>query len=77
MEKQKNTKDIIKPWNWYYLPELVRFEFNGVFWHSDKFKDNNYHLNKYNKGVENGIKILTIWEGLLRREICYPLYLIK
>jgi hypothetical protein len=77
----QNTKDIIKPYEIdIYLPELkLGFEFNGVFWHSDKFKDNNYHLNKYNKGVENGIKILTIWEDdwTLRREICLSFILNK
>jgi hypothetical protein len=30
-----------------YIPELVRLEFNMFFKYSpDKFKDNNYHLNK-------------------------------
>ena len=26
--------------------EKLAFEFNGLFWHSDKFKNKNYHLNK-------------------------------
>jgi hypothetical protein len=30
-----------------YLPELkLGFEFNGLYWHSNKFKEKNYHLNK-------------------------------
>jgi hypothetical protein len=29
------------------LPELkLGFEFNGLYWHSNKFKEKNYHLNK-------------------------------
>ena len=70
----QNVKNIINPYEIdIYLPDLkLGFEFNGVFLHSDKFKDNNYHLKKYNKGIDNGIKIITIWEDdwTLKREIC-------
>jgi hypothetical protein len=46
-----------------YLPDLkLGFEFNGLYWHSDKFKDNNYHLNKTNWFKEIGIRIIHIWE---------------
>src|SRR5699024_9063560 len=30
-----------------YLPDLnIGFEYNGTYWHSDRFKDKNYHLRK-------------------------------
>lgn len=30
-----------------YLPELnIGFEFNGLYWHSDKYKDKKFHLDK-------------------------------
>jgi hypothetical protein len=46
-----------------YLPELnIGFEFNGLYWHSEKFKENNYHLNKTNYFKEKGIRIINIWE---------------
>jgi hypothetical protein len=46
-----------------YLPELkIGFEFNGLYFHSNKFKDKNYHLNKTNHFKEKGIKIIHIWE---------------
>ncbi len=46
-----------------YLPDLkLGFEFNGLYWHSDKFKDNNYHLNKTNYFKDRGIRIIHIWE---------------
>jgi hypothetical protein len=46
-----------------YLPHLkLGFEFNGLYWHSDKFKDKNYHLNKTNYFKERGIRIIHIWE---------------
>lgn len=63
-----------------YLPELrIGFEFNGVFWHSNKFKDNNYHYKKYKKSQENNIKLYTIWEDdwNIKREICKSFILNK
>lgn len=46
-----------------YLPELkIAFEYNGVYWHSDEFKDKKYHFNKTKMCSENGIKLIHIWE---------------
>lgn len=46
-----------------YLPQLkIGIEFNGIYWHSEKFKDKNYHINKTNHFKEKGIRILHIWE---------------
>jgi hypothetical protein len=46
-----------------YLPDLkLGFEFNGLYWHSDKFKDRLYHLNKVNHFKERGIRVIHIWE---------------
>lgn len=46
-----------------YLPELkLGFEFNGLYWHSEFYKDKNYHLNKTNHFKEMGIRIIHIWE---------------
>jgi hypothetical protein len=46
-----------------YLPELnLGFEFNGLYWHSDKFKDKLYHLSKTKHFKEKGIRIIHIWE---------------
>jgi hypothetical protein len=46
-----------------YLPGLkLGFEFNGLYWHSELFKDKNYHLNKTNWFKERGIRIIHIWE---------------
>jgi len=38
------------------------FEFNGVYWHCDKFKQKNYHYNKWKFFKEKNIKIINIWE---------------
>jgi hypothetical protein len=46
-----------------YLPELkIGFEFNGIYWHSDKYKDKSYHLDKTKYFKERGIRIIHIWE---------------
>ncbi len=46
-----------------YLPELnIGFEFNGLYWHSEKFKEKNYHLDKTNYFKEKNIRIIHIWE---------------
>lgn len=46
-----------------YLPEInLGFEFNGVWWHSDEYKEKRYHLNKTKSLKEVGIKLIHIWE---------------
>jgi hypothetical protein len=46
-----------------YLPELkLGIEFNGLYWHSEKFKESNYHINKLNYFKEKDIDIKFIWE---------------
>lgn len=63
-----------------YIPDLkIGFEFNGLFWHSYKFKDENYHLTKRELATKNGIKLLTIWEDdwNIKRDICKSFILNK
>jgi hypothetical protein len=46
-----------------YIPDLkLGFEFNGLYWHSDIFKDKNYHLDKLNYFKEKEIRVFNIWE---------------
>jgi hypothetical protein len=46
-----------------YLPELnLGFEFNGLYFHSEKFKDKNYHINKTDYFKDRGVRIIHIWE---------------
>lgn len=46
-----------------YLKELnIGFEMNGLYWHSENYKDKYFHLNKTNSCKENGIKLIHIWE---------------
>ena len=61
---ETNTREIISPYEIdVYLPELkIGFEMNGVYWHSDKFKDRNYHLRKYLMSKEKGVRLYSIFE---------------
>jgi len=46
-----------------YVPSLkVGFEFNGLYWHCDIFKDKNYHIEKTKLFMNNGISLFHIWE---------------
>jgi hypothetical protein len=46
-----------------YLPELnLAFEYNGTYWHSEIFKDENYHVDKTKKCENKNIKLVHVWE---------------
>src|SRR5690606_3197267 len=46
-----------------YIPEKkLAIELNGVYWHSSKFKDKNYHLNKTIECEKGGIQLLHIFD---------------
>jgi hypothetical protein len=46
-----------------YLPEYnIGIEFNGLYYHSNLFIGNNYHMNKTKLGDEKGVNIVHIYE---------------
>lgn len=56
-----------------YLPEYkIGIEFNGTFWHSDLYKDVDYHFNKSLLAEKNNIRLIHIyqyeWDNELTRE---------
>ena len=59
-----NSKDIIKPYELdIYIPDLnLAFEFNGVYWHNELNKEDDYHNNKTNMCLNKGIQLIHIWE---------------
>ena len=59
-----NKRDIISPLELdIYIPELrLAFEFNGLYWHNELYKDKNYHLNKTELCEKKGIQLIHIWE---------------
>jgi hypothetical protein len=59
-----NSKEIIKPYELdIYLPDLnIAFEFNGLYWHNELYKSNDYHNNKTNICLKKGIQLIHIYE---------------
>jgi len=55
-----------------YIPEHgIGLEYNGLYWHSKKYKKKNYHLDKTNLCENNNIQLIHIFEDewLHKREI--------
>lgn len=55
-----------------YLPDHnIAIEFDGLYWHSDLYKDKNYHLNKTRECEKLGIQLIHIFEDewLVKQEI--------
>lgn len=67
------NKEVIGPLELdFYLPEhKLAIEHCGLFWHSEKFKDKNYHLTKLERCQKKGIRLLTIYadEWIDKKEI--------
>lgn len=61
---ERNTRKVIHPLEIdIYIPDKnLAFEFNGLYWHSDLFKDENYHLNKTKLCEENGVQLIHVFE---------------
>lgn len=46
-----------------YLPDIkVAIEYNGLYWHSEKFRGMGYHKSKYDICEQNGIRMISVWE---------------
>jgi len=51
----------------FYLPQhRVGIEVNGLYWHSELFKDKSYHLEKTKLAAKNGIHIVHIFEDEIK-----------
>lgn len=58
-----NDRENIKKELDIYIPDLkIAFEFNGLYWHSDLYKDKIYHRNKTKECEKLGIQLIHIWE---------------
>ena len=59
-----NSRSIIYPYELdIFLPEFnLGIEINGMYWHSEKFKEKKAHLDKYNLCKSKGIRLISIWE---------------
>lgn len=55
-----------------FIPsKKIAIEFNGLYWHSDLYKPNDYHLQKKINCEQQGINLIHIWEDdwTLKKEI--------
>ena len=55
-----------------YIPEHnAAVEYNGLHWHSEKYRSKEYHFEKYQECKDKGIELLQIWEDdwLDRKEL--------
>jgi len=61
---ERNNRKLISPNELdIYIPSHnVAIEFNGLYWHSDRFRDKNYHLNKTIDCESKGIRLIHIFE---------------
>ena len=46
-----------------YIPDKkIAFEYDGVYWHSEEYRDKNYHLEKTKQCEKRGIRLIHIFE---------------
>jgi len=61
--KQHNRTEIVPLELDVYIPDLkLAFEFNGLYWHNELQKDDNYHLMKTRYCENQGIHLIHIYE---------------
>lgn len=69
----ENSKSIIPPNELdIFIPSHnIAIEFNGLYWHSELFKDKNYHLNKTIQCEKQNIRLIHIFEDewLFKKDI--------
>lgn len=63
-----NDRNIIAPLELdFYLPDFnIAIEINGLYWHSDRTRDKNYHYIKWKQCQEKGIDLYSIFEDDLK-----------
>ena len=59
-----NTRRVIPPVELdVYIPEKkIAIEYNGLYWHSEKFKTKTYHYDKWLACKNQGVQLIQIWE---------------
>ena len=59
-----NGRDYIdgKELDLYYPEKQIAVEFNGDYWHSERFKSKEYHYNKFDMCRKNNILLVSIFE---------------
>lgn len=64
VEYLTSVRDVISPLELdIYVPDRkIAIEFNGIYWHTDRFRDKKYHQNKALRCMERGIQLIHVWE---------------
>lgn len=77
--ERSNRKLISKELDIYVPSVNVAIEFNGLYWHSEKFKPKNYHYDKFIECRDAGIRLIQVWEDdwLHRKDIVKSMLLNK
>lgn len=55
-----------------YVPgRQIAIEYNGLYWHSDQYRNDDYHAVKFDRCEELGVRLIHVWEDdwLYRPEI--------
>ena len=64
IEHEINNRRIIKPLEIdIFIPSMnIGIEYNGSYWHSEKFRDSNYHERKMRLAASKGVMLIMIWD---------------
>ena len=64
IDYKKNDRKLLNglELDYFIHDKKIAIECNGVYWHNELFKSNDYHLNKTKMCSEKGVKLLHIWE---------------
>ena len=57
-----DREQISKELDFYFPEHKIAIEFNGCWYHCDKFKDKKYHANKFKECLDKNIQMITICE---------------
>lgn len=56
-----------------YIPDLkIGIEYNGLYWHSEMYRKQNYHYEKFKLAKDKGVKLFQIFEDdwLRKKDVC-------
>jgi hypothetical protein len=76
---QNNTTVINKELDMYIAELNLAVEFNGIYWHSDRYKTKDFHWKKTELCEQNNVNLIQIWEDdwIYRQEIVKSMLLNK
>lgn len=60
----QNDRQLIKPkeLDFLFMEKKIAIELNGLHFHSEQFKDKNYHYNKFKECLNKGFQLIQIWD---------------